>query len=194
LLCRSRSPFVFKIATTAVHSSCCNSTVFAVYKQADSSDTKKTNVNVHANHKMSKSVEEKCSEVLSAYFHKHPVKEAPVLKPFAPESSALLQPLFNADNTRVVPCDPDQYKAGPFPSLLLYDLENLKCKNTAVYQHIEARKDQAATALYGTSGAGKTRSIFEYLSHNKGFSFLAGGHEKHSGSQDLESIFDPSLL
>jgi hypothetical protein len=138
---------------------------------------------------MSKSVEEKCSEVLSAYFQKHPVKEAPVLKPFTPESDALLQPLFNYGNKQVVPCDPDQNTAVPFPSLLLYDLENLKRKNTAVYEHIKAKKKQAASALYGTSGAGKTRSIFEYLSHNKGFYFLAGDHEKNAGSRDLESIF-----
>lgn len=139
---------------------------------------------------MSKSVEEKCSEVLSVYFQLHPVKGAPVLKPFAPGSNALLKPLFNDGNKQVVPCNPDENEAGPFPSLLLYDLENLKCKNTAVYKHIEAGKDQDATALYGTSGAGKTRSIFEYLSHNKGFYFLAGDFGRNSGSRDLMTIFE----
>jgi hypothetical protein len=136
---------------------------------------------------MLKSVEEKCSEVLSAYFAQHPVQEAPVLKPFAPKPNALLHPLFSDGNTQV-PCDPEPNEAGPFPSLLLYDLENPKGKDTAVYKHIDARKDRGATALYGTSGAGKTRSIFEYLSHNKGFYFLAGDHEKNAGSQDLETI------
>jgi hypothetical protein len=85
-------------------------------------------------------------------------------------------------------------KVGTFPSLLLYDLENLKWRNTAVYQHIDERKDQAATALYGTSGAGKTRSIFEYLSQNKGFYFLVGDDEKNAGSRDLKSILNTSFL
>ena len=39
--------------------------------------------------------------------------------------------------------------------------------------------------LYGTSGAGKTRSVFEYLSHNKGFYFLSHDLKRNPGSGDL---------
>ena len=108
---------------------------------------------------MTTSVMQKCLETLRAYFEKHPVTEAPVLESFTPPPDALLQPLFRP--TVSVPCNPEPKAPGTFPSLLLHDLLNAKCKSKAVYQFVEKTKLVRPAALYGTSGAGKTRSIFE---------------------------------
>ena len=60
------------------------------------------------------------------------------------------------------------------PSLLLYDLDTLNAqelverKSKGVYRYIEATRWTSPGVLYGTSGAGKTRSVLEYLSLNYG--------------------------
>jgi hypothetical protein len=77
------------------------------------------------------------------------------------------------------------------PCLLLYDLKNAKHKDNLVYKHIDFCKREQPSALYTTSGAGKTRSIFEYLSQNYGLYFVAhleGGPEEQVGSADLMGV------
>jgi len=71
---------------------------------------------------------------------------------------------------------------------LLHDLENEGHKDKPVYKHIDTTRNVRPTALYGTSGAGKTRSVFEYLSHNHGLFFVASDHEKNAGSEDLTTL------
>ena len=76
--------------------------------------------------------------------------------------------------------------------MLLWDLENEYYKKRAVYAYIESNKDKAPLALYGTSGAGKTRSVLEYLSHNKGLYFLAANSDRDPGSLDLYAALSKS--
>ena len=72
------------------------------------------------------------------------------------------------------------------PSLLLHDLENEEHKKTSGYRYIERSQKTGPIALYGTSGAGKTRTIFEYLSHNYGFYLSAAADPKYNpGSRDV---------
>ena len=46
-------------------------------------------------------------------------------------------------------------------------------KQSDVYAFIEETTTVICSGLYGTSGAGKTRAVYEYLSHNFGFYCLA---------------------
>lgn len=135
--------------------------------------------------------------MLTDFFRNHQIKP-PILERFTPNEEALFKPLYvdvGATQTGrpFVPCDPDSRISSENrpPSLLLYDLQNAKYKETAVYKRIDARTRDGVMILYGTSGAGKTRSIFEYLSQNKGFYFIAGNprDDKNPGSEDLKSIF-----
>ena len=84
------------------------------------------------------------------------------------------------------------------PSLLLYGLEdNDTHKEKAVYKYIDLISKKRPGALYGTSGAGKTRSVLEYLSHNFGLYLAACGEQKayanagvDPGSSDLYYVFE----
>jgi len=79
----------------------------------------------------------------------------------------------------------------PKPSLLLFDLENKANKGTDGYDYIHNSQQVAPIALYGTSGAGKTRTIFEYLSHNYGFYLNPGAdHLFNPGSQDVIALLN----
>jgi hypothetical protein len=72
------------------------------------------------------------------------------------------------------------------PSLLLHDLQNEEHKETSGYKYIKNSQKKGPIALYGTSGAGKTRTIFEYLSLNYGFYLSAGADPKYNpGSRDV---------
>lgn len=72
------------------------------------------------------------------------------------------------------------------PSLLLHDLQNEEHKETSGYKCIEESQKIGPIALYGTSGAGKTRTIFEYLSHNYGFYWSAAADQTvNPGSKDV---------
>ncbi|CAB9518033.1 expressed unknown protein [Seminavis robusta] len=82
-----------------------------------------------------------------------------------------------------IPGDPQR---GDQPCLLVHDLENPSHKEKTVYKHIEANKG-SCIGLYGTSGVGKTRSTFEYLSHNFGLYFVASTRHD-AGSSDLENL------
>jgi len=128
-------------------------------------------------------MESVCSDVLEAHFRSNPFREFPVLETFRHEPSALLASL--ARDGVDIPGDPDEPAV---PSMLLWDLRNDEHKNSDVYRYIDSNKDKAPTALYGTSGAGKTRAIFEYLSHNKGLYLLAGTSKRDPGSEDLRFI------
>ncbi|KAG7337312.1 hypothetical protein IV203_030143 [Nitzschia inconspicua] len=72
------------------------------------------------------------------------------------------------------------------PSLLLHDLQNEEHKETSGYKYIDESQKIGPIALYGTSGAGKTRTIFEYLSHNYGFYLSAAADQTiNPGSKDV---------
>ncbi|KAL3905055.1 MAG: hypothetical protein SGILL_009831, partial [Bacillariaceae sp.] len=85
-----------------------------------------------------------------------------------------------------IPQDPSS-KDG-VPALLLYDLKNKDHKGTATYRFIEETVD-ICSGLYGPSGAGKTRAIYEYLSHNYGL-YFAGKTTNDLGSKDLSELIE----
>ena len=107
---------------------------------------------------------------------------------FQPEEQSQLGPLLRTDHT--IPCIPGSDP--PQPSLLLHKLGELEHSKSESYAYIENHKYIGPTAFYGTSGAGKTRSLLEYLSHNKGLYFvpLETIPENEPGSQDLGLVFD----
>jgi hypothetical protein len=75
------------------------------------------------------------------------------------------------------------------PSLILHDLKNTDHKSKAVYEYIDTYQKTAPIGLHGTSGAGKTRSVFEYLSHNFGFYFVVET-DNNPGSQDVAVLLE----
>jgi len=79
-----------------------------------------------------------------------------------------------------------------YPSLLLYDIQNLSHKNREVYKFIDENQEYGPIGLYGTSGAGKTRTVFEYLAHNYGFYFVADT-QRNPGSGDVGFLIHKSL-
>lgn len=141
---------------------------------------------------MTKSVFEACKKLLDAHFNEHK-PEVAKLETFSPEENATLGPLLRLNVE--IPIDPLDDKL----SMLLYGLEDRdNCKDTQVYQHLEqASRRVMPTALYATSGGGKTRSLFEYLSHNKGLYFVADddlvrsapNQRRNAGSGDMGHIF-----
>jgi hypothetical protein len=72
---------------------------------------------------MSKSVEQKCAELLTQFFDVNPftVSDAPVLQPFSPRHEALLRPFFKNGMEPPLPLNPCNDQV---PSFLLHDLEN----------------------------------------------------------------------
>mmetsp|Transcript_19707 Transcript_19707/g.47578 ORF Transcript_19707/g.47578 Transcript_19707/m.47578 type:complete len:864 (+) Transcript_19707:200-2791(+) len=65
------------------------------------------------------------------------------------------------------------------------------------YRRIEEKIRNHPSFLYGTSGAGKTRTVFEYLSVNKGMYFLGSSDysSKNPGSEDFcQAIFDAEMI
>jgi len=75
--------------------------------------------------------------------------------------------------------------ANQVPALLLHDLQTVSQR--AAYNFIQDTRD-ICSGLYATSGAGKTRSIFEYLSQNFGLYFVAKPTTNNYGSKDLEAL------
>jgi hypothetical protein len=60
---------------------------------------------------------------------------------------------------------------------------------TGGYKYIEDYQETSPIALYGVSGAGKTRTIFEYLSHIFGFYLSAGADALHNpGTEDVKML------
>lgn len=77
------------------------------------------------------------------------------------------------------------------PSLLLHDLQNVEHTETDGYKYIVGSQKIGPIALYGTPGAGKTRTIFEYLSHNYGFYLSAGADPMNNpGSEDVSFLIE----
>ncbi|KAG7370824.1 hypothetical protein IV203_019394 [Nitzschia inconspicua] len=117
-----------------------------------------------------------------------PLMEPPKLEEFKPTSKALLQPFTREDV--LIPSVPGARK--PQPNLLCHGLERGDpIANKKVHDHIERFRTEGPIALYGTSGAGKTRAALEYLSRNEGV-YLVGKKSplsREPGSQDLEAIF-----
>lgn len=114
------------------------------------------------------------------------ISDAHILVPFEPDENAVLAPL-RIGNSETIPCIPGFESQ---PCLLLHDLKNERHKNNEVYRYIDDNKYSAITMLYGTSGAGKTRSILEYLASNKGV-YLVGGRSAQTvdpGSFDVEAL------
>jgi hypothetical protein len=74
------------------------------------------------------------------------------------------------------------------PVLLLFDVMNESHKQKPVYAHIDKTRKLGPTALHGTSGAGKTRSAIEYLSHNFGLYFSANIDKRNVGSKDFSVL------
>ena len=98
----------------------------------------------------------------------------PQLDPFTVPSDGLLGSLLRSTITlRKTP-------GTERPSLLVYGLdhENTKHEEKAVYKYIQLISKKRPGALYGTSGAGKTRSVLEYLSHNFGLYLSTCGSQK----------------
>ena len=80
-------------------------------------------------------------------------------------------------------------------SLLLYDLEGSNHKDGDGYKYIQESQGTGPISLYGTSGAGKTRAIFEYLSHNYGIYLNANADDlQNPGSKDVSILLDAAEL
>ena len=135
---------------------------------------------------------------LETYFqeHQHDIStEGPQLDSFEPSEEALLgslwKPQWNNVPARHSLGEQEGFIGKLRPSLLLHGLDdtNAQFSQPAAHNHIRTAQQQGPTFLYGTSGAGKTRTVFEYLSHNKGFYFLADDFERNPGSRDLLSGF-----
>jgi len=58
------------------------------------------------------------------------------------------------------------------PYMLFYQLKNENHTKNALFQRIHEASKIGPSTLYGTSGAGKTRGVLEFLSHNYGFYFV----------------------
>ena len=119
------------------------------------------------------SVKERVGELVTNWFERNPFDERKLgQQTFYPSDNALLRPFYRQDAI-TIPLIPGISKAEP--SLLLYNLgkesEHEKVQASSCYKYIDDRHQGPGT-LYGTSGAGKTRSLLEYLSYNKGLYFV----------------------
>ncbi|CAB9518756.1 expressed unknown protein [Seminavis robusta] len=128
------------------------------------------------------SVREGCERLVKNNFENHPYQLFK-LREFTPPEDGLLAEFLSTNKTLYR--DPRRDK---YPSLVLNGLPNSESHTEKVYEHIEANKG-GMIGLYGTSGAGKTRSVLEYLSRNLGLYFVAS--TKHdAGSRDLEKALE----
>ena len=112
---------------------------------------------------------------------------------FELNENALLAPLWKQQKVtgRSSGSDEAGFLSSSRPSLLLHGLDNFDAPSQPeAYAHIEKAQPVAPTFLYGTSGAGKTRTVFEHLSKKKGFYFLAHDFKRNPGSRDLSCLLD----
>jgi hypothetical protein len=113
-------------------------------------------------------------------------KRAPLLETFIIDDIAAFKPYWKETGVPNVPV-----RKSKKPSLILHDLENTKHMHSDGYKYIDLHQKSGPIALYGTSGAGKTRTIFEYLSHNYGFYLTAGADDLYNpGSKDVVLLID----
>ena len=105
--------------------------------------------------------------------------DLPKLEGFEPEPDSALFPLFvppmktsesGSFDDNFIPEIPGSVKV---PSLLLHNLTKKEHKKTPEYVCIETTTKHGPCAFYGTSGAGKTRYVFEFLAQNYGLYFVA---------------------
>jgi hypothetical protein len=130
------------------------------------------------------SVAELASRLVETHFKEHPFKIYE-LEVFVAPKDGLLAGLMK--DVRI-PRDPSDTKQD-IPCLLLHGLDDLdqdELSSRKVYQFIDETKD-TCSALYGTSGAGKTRSVYEFLSKNFGLYFVAKTIND-PGSKDLHRL------
>ena len=138
------------------------------------------------------SLREFCGNRIDQLFDQHKFAAMPSLQPFQPIDGALLQLKHGVS----IPTVPGQENE---PILLLSDLDNAvhnaDYKESDAYKYIKRYKEIYARAFYATSGAGKTRRIFEYLSINRGLYFLGGaaGLVGNWGSSDLQHCYCDGL-
>lgn len=128
----------------------------------------------------SENVRQKCERLVREHFEQHPFSIYE-LEVFEPPEGALLAEFFPSDKT--FHCDPK--REGKYPSLLLYNLEK-ESHAEDILLHIDRNKGRMQ-GLYGTSGAGKTRSVLEYLSRKLGLYFVAST-KNDAGSNDLGQV------
>ncbi|KAL3912428.1 MAG: hypothetical protein SGILL_006887, partial [Bacillariaceae sp.] len=126
------------------------------------------------------------NELVDKHFTNNQVSRPKLEQYTPPLDDGLLSPLLRDDVA--LPVEPGKPN---FPSMLMYNLDKQdgSRKQSKVYRHIETQQKVGPSLLWGTSGAGKTRSVLEYLSLNKGFYFMAGDFKLNPGSQDLDDIF-----
>uniref|UniRef100_A0A7S2XMP4 Uncharacterized protein n=1 Tax=Attheya septentrionalis TaxID=420275 RepID=A0A7S2XMP4_9STRA len=105
--------------------------------------------------------------------------KAPSLKSFEIKQEAAFYNYRNLSNT--IPLSPEDNES---PSLLLYDLVNDSHKENAAYNYIHCSQRNGPIGMYGTSGAGKTRTAFEYLAQNYGLYFVVD-KTQNPGSWDF---------
>jgi len=129
-------------------------------------------------------VAERCERLVQEHFKQHPFEKPHELETFVPAEDGVL---LLKDNV-IIP--KNTFKTSiDAPSLLLHNLANLDAstvKEKAVYKFIDTTRNMCS-GLYGTSGAGKTRSAYEYLSLNFGLYFVANT-TNDPGSQDLSKL------
>ena len=125
----------------------------------------------------------KADELLEAY----PPPTECSMQSFQPVDNALLMMKEGATIPIIPEKDIDNQ-----PMLLLWGLGNIdkdEIEKTDAYKYIDKNKHLYPRAFYATSGAGKTRRIFEYLSVNYGLYFLGQGGGLNWGSDDLGECY-----
>lgn len=115
---------------------------------------------------------ETVKDFLEEYFQDHQndiSSEGPKLDFFEPQEEALLGPLWKPQRNNVpvhqsLGVQQEGFLTESRPYLLLHGLDdtNAQLSQPAAHKHIQAAQQQGPTFLYGTSGAGKTRTVFEY--------------------------------
>lgn len=123
------------------------------------------------------SAENICEEVLDKFLSD---VDRPVLDEFKPPNvcnislqSDVRLPLFPSESNR--------------PYVLLYDVANEKHKESGCFKYLKNHRNYVRT-IYGTSGAGKTRRVLEFLSHEYGLYFIANGDGVDPGSFDMSAV------
>jgi len=128
----------------------------------------------------------KCESLVRKHLEDKPFESPFALDDFiVSNSNGLLADLLRGSMKVPIPRDPSD-PDGNKPCLLLHDLENQNHRDSDVHKFIDNNND-ISTGLHGTSGAGKTRSVFEHLSHNFGLHFVASTRND-AGSRDLERL------
>mmetsp|Transcript_17961 Transcript_17961/g.43558 ORF Transcript_17961/g.43558 Transcript_17961/m.43558 type:complete len:577 (-) Transcript_17961:71-1801(-) len=156
------------------------------------------------------SVETAILKFVDDFFDRHTdtiSTNGPELVSFVPKQEALLGGLWRDDIGKVPNNDfeavdvtsratqqdakiTSAFLDGGRANLLLYGLEDndKKLSQPGADVYIHQAKNWTPSFLYGVSGAGKTRTIFEHLSRNKGFYFLASDPKHNPGSRDVLSL------